>query len=112
MHSQSRKRLPAFAIVACAAGLTLLFALPVAATTFYVSPSGSSANNGRTTTSPWSLAQANASLRGGDVCVMLPGNYGSVTIAPANSGMLGQAITYVGDLRNPYAATMASIEIH
>src|SRR5205085_5909866 len=78
----------------------------------YVSPSGSSTNNGRTATSPWSLAQANASLRGGDVCVMLPGNYGSVTIAPANSGVIGQAITYVGDLRNPYSATVASIEIH
>jgi len=111
MHSHSRKRLPAISVAACAAGLALLFALPAAANTYYVSPSGSGSNPGTDRDAPTSLAQANAVVFAGDVCVLLPGNY-STRIQPARSGTMFNRITYVGDIHSPNAATVTSIEIN
>ena len=63
-----------------------------AAGTYYVSPSGSSANPG-TQQSPWSLSHANSQLIAGDTVILLDGTY-TGTIDPINSGGVGAVITY------------------
>ena len=63
-----------------------------AAGTYYVSPSGSSANPG-TQQSPWSLSHANSQAVPGDTIILLDGTY-TGTIDPINSGSVGAVITY------------------
>lgn len=96
--------------VAGSFALALALAPAALATVRYVSPSGLDSNSGTSASSPWSLAKANASLVAGDVCMVLPGTYGT-GIAPANSGTSGSRITYVGNLANPAQATVAYIDI-
>ena len=91
-----------------ALALTLALSLalaagPAAATTYWISPSGSSGATGTSSGAPWSLAKANATLQPGDVCMVLPGTYASM-IAPANTSTSGPRITYVGNLASPAAA--------
>ena len=90
--------------------LALCFASPGAATVRYVSPTGSSSNSGTSAGLPWSMAQANFALQAGDVCMVLPGTY-NTSINPANAGTSNATrITYVGDLSNPGAAVVPSIQ--
>src|SRR2546425_12482751 len=69
---------------AIAVAVMAQWATIAAATTYYVSPSGSAANAG-TQAAPWSLAKANQSLLAGDVAILAPGTY-VTNIAPVNSG--------------------------
>lgn len=88
----------------------LALASPAAATVRYVSPTGLAGNSGTTSGSPWSMAQANSALQPGDVCMVLPGTY-STSINPAVAGTGNAArITYVGNLANPSAAVVPSIQ--
>lgn len=81
------------------------------ATTYYLSPTGNDANAGTSQSAPWkSVTKANATLRAGDVCVLLPGAY-TQSINPANSGTSAARITYLGSLGNPAAAIVPSISI-
>jgi PKD repeat protein len=84
-------------VLATGAGATLLVLLAttdVAATTYYVSPSGNDANPG-SAASPWkSIARANAVLGAGDTAILRGGTYREA-IRPANSGSSENArITY------------------
>jgi hypothetical protein len=93
--------------------LAFLFpwASPVAATTYYVSTSGSDTNAG-TQAAPWrTLAKANATLVAGDACMIAAGTY-SDPIQPANSGANyrpGGMITYVGSIANPAGTVVRSL---
>lgn len=94
------------------AALVLLLALaaPAAATVRYASPSGLDSNSGTSPSSPWTLSKANSSLVAGDVCVLLPGTY-TTSVNPANLGTDNRTrITYLGDLSNPGATVVPSIQ--
>ena len=81
------------------------------AATYYVSPTGSSTNAG-TLLAPWSLGKANSTLVGGDVAILLAGNYGTGTINPAVSGTgATKRITYVGSLANPAGTVVQSVSL-
>lgn len=96
-------------IVALIATAAVLCASMAGAATYFVSPTGSSSNAG-TSGAPWTLSKANASLAAGDVAVLLPGDYGTATIAPAASGTsYTKFITYVGSLTNPASTIVAGI---
>ncbi len=96
-------------IVALLATAAVLCASTAGAATYFVSPTGSSANAG-TAGAPWTLSKANSSLAAGDVAVLLPGDYGSATIAPAASGAsYTKFISYVGSLSNPASTIVAGI---
>ena len=86
---------------ALVAAVALLWATTAGAATYFVSPTGSSANSG-SPAAPWTLGKANSALTAGDVAILLPGNYGTTNIAPAASGTsYSKFITYVGALANP-----------
>ena len=111
------KNLPrhlAFHLVRAAATALLAvvtFGAAAHAGTYYASPSGSSSNSGTSSSSPWTLDKANSTLRPGDVCVLLPGNY-STSINPATAGTGPAArITYVGSIGNPSATSVTSLTI-
>ena len=94
------------ALVVC----SLALASGAHATVRYVSPTGSSANSGTTSGSPWSMSKANTDLLAGDVCMVLPGTY-ATSINPSNAGTsFSNRITYVGNLANPAAASVPSIQ--
>ena len=94
------------AVAAVALGV---WATAAGAATYYVSPSGSSANAG-TSAAPWNLSKANSALVAGDVAILLPGNYGTSTIAPANSGSsYSKFIAYVGSLSNPASTVVTGV---
>jgi hypothetical protein len=59
---------------------------------FFVAPTGQ-ADSAGTLQAPWSLAQANAAAKPGDIVTFLPGDYEGV-IEPAASGEAGQPITF------------------
>lgn len=70
------------------------------AAVYYVSATGSDARPGTSPETAWATtAHANARLRPGDTCRLLPGTYGP--IAPAVSGRPGARIQYVGSLADP-----------
>jgi hypothetical protein len=86
--------------------LTVTLTLPsiAAATVYYISPTGTTLNNGTSASTPWSLARAMSSLVAGDVCRVLPGTY-TASVSPTNHGTPTARIMMVGDLKNPSAAT-------
>jgi hypothetical protein len=94
--------------------LTFVFvmaAAPALANTYYVSNTGSDSNPG-TQAQPWAtLAKANATLVAGDVCRIANGTYAD-PIQPANNGAAGARISYVGNLANPAAVSVASIYVN
>lgn len=88
-----------------------LWVATAAATTYYVSPSGSATNPG-TPAAPWTLAKANASLVAGDVAILAPGDYGATAIAPANSGSsYSRFIAYVGNLSSPASTIVTRVSL-
>ncbi len=89
----------------------MLGASAAGATTYYVNPSGNDTNPG-SQGSPWrTIAKANSALTAGDVCMITPGTY-TDPIQPANNGVPGARITYLGSLSNPGAATVGPILIN
>jgi hypothetical protein len=79
--------------VSVALALAVCAIPPMDAATYTVSPEGKDDNEG-TVSSPWSLAQANASARPGDTVILLGGIYKGTPIAPARSGEEGKPIIY------------------
>jgi hypothetical protein len=64
--------------------------------TYYVTPTGSAANSGLTTSLPWTLAKAFLSAVAGDIVYIAPGVYrGAFTLS--NSGTSGSPIQFIGD---------------
>lgn len=95
--------------LAATAAVSVLWAATSGAAIYYVSPSGSAANAG-TAGAPWSLAKANSALVAGDVAILQAGNYGTATIAPANSGTsYSKYIAYVGNLSNPASTVVTGV---
>jgi hypothetical protein len=86
--------------------LLLLVATPALATTYFVSPAGLVSNSGTSLASPWPLSQAIAQAIGGDVVYLADGAYVG-DLRPANSGISGSRISYVGDIANPGAVALA-----
>lgn len=91
--------------------LLLMGASRALAANFYVSPGGSDSNTGASPASPWAtIAKANATLRGGDVCFIQPGVYVH-GIDPANNGSAGSWITYVGDIEDPRSIEVNGLKL-
>ena len=110
-HSTSRRRSRASRRLVALAGLIGgLIATQAAAATYYLSPNGNDGNSG-SSTNPWAtINKANSALRGGDVCIILPGTY-SGTINPSSNGTASARITYVGSLSNPAGTSVGGIDI-
>lgn len=110
MDSLSGEARLRFSRVLRAAMALALTAQAAGAATYYVSPSGSATNAGTSAAAPWTMAKANATLAAGDVCIVQPGTY-STSISPVNGGSsITRRITYVGNLANPAAAVVPSIQ--
>jgi hypothetical protein len=92
--------------------LLVLNSLTSWAATYYASPTGSTANNGLTPTTPWPLDFANKQLFAGDTLILRGGNYGAKAVAPIRSGTAVAKITYtnyVGEtplLTDPVSSTI------
>ena len=103
-------RLPRLALRPAAwLGLAALMLAPAAAfaTTYYVSPTGSDANSGNSLGSAWAtLTKANTAVRPGDVVRVSDGTYSSA-VGPTTTGTPTARITYIGNLSNPAAVTIA-----
>lgn len=63
---------------------------------FYVTANGSSSNDGRSESTPWSLAHAVANAQAGDVVYVKAGSYNDVRLTFRNSGTPGQPIVFFG----------------
>ncbi len=101
LRSSSLARLP----WAAAALILVLSAVPAAATTYYVNPSGSSGNTGTSPATPWSLTKALGSAIAGDVVYFAPGAY-SVAFKPLNNGNAAARITFIGNISDPTATSV------
>lgn len=97
-----RRTLPGLVLAAT----TLTLPTIAAAAVYYISPAGSASNSGTSSGSPWSLDRAMSSLVAGDVCRVLPGAYNG-DVVPVNHGTSSARISFVGDIRNPAAATFS-----
>ena len=91
--------------------IALLVALSVpslaSATTYYVGPGGSDANNGTSASTAFAtIGKANGRVAPGDVVRVQDGTYVQYP-APAVSGVAGQRITYIGNLANPSAVQLS-----
>lgn len=76
--------------------LVVLAAVPLWASTYYLSPAGKDENAG-TKAAPWlSLGKANAAVKPGDTVILLPGKYDGC-LEPAQSGAEGKPITFRAD---------------
>ncbi|MDI4649821.1 PKD domain-containing protein [Cohnella hashimotonis] len=96
----------AFSMIASFLGLWPVLPAGIAlatGTTYYVSPTGSAANTGLTTGSPWTLTKAAATVTAGDTVLFMDGVY-TEQLVPLNSGTAGNPITYKA--LNPRQATL------
>jgi MYXO-CTERM domain-containing protein len=85
-------------LCSCAALLAALsFARPAAATTMYVSPTGTAETGCTTRANPCSLASAAAAAVAGDTVVLMDGLYKLQPLLPANSGTASAWITFKAD---------------
>jgi parallel beta-helix repeat protein len=82
----------------CAALVAVLaVARPAAATTLYVSPTGTAQTGCTTRANPCSLASAAAAAVAGDTVVLMDGLYKQQTLSPVNSGTASAWITFRAD---------------
>ncbi|HEY7374849.1 MAG TPA: right-handed parallel beta-helix repeat-containing protein, partial [Polyangia bacterium] len=75
----------------------LAFARPAAATTLYVSPTGTAETGCTTRANPCALASAAAAAVAGDTVVLMDGVYTQQHLWPANSGTASAWITFRAD---------------
>ena len=68
---------------------------------YYVSENGSSANNGTSSSAPWSLAHALNVARPGDIIYVKAGTYRSSTFVAYQSGTSSQPIKIIGYRNSP-----------
>lgn len=108
----SRRPRPAVSAAALLLAASVLAASAAPAAVYYVAPTGSDANNGTSTGTPWrTIGKASATMVAGDQVRILPGTYNE-TLQPVASGTSANRISYIGSISNPSSVVVNAIQFY